>query len=498
MARQDQRVIRFADWSAGEFDDIGARRAPPGSFSALNMVVYKNGSIGPRNGLVETGPTGTISGTVWGFGATSVPGGDGFIIVGNKLYQFDLHNPAATATLRATLDTTPTRIVDWIEQSNRIYFTVYGDKLYRLDAATGSVSEGNGPGGLTLAPLDERLAIASTAEDPSRIYYSEPPGFLDYPELNFFDVGDQWPIEKMLTLRNSILAIKRTGWFQISGTLGVDFTVRKLAARPGVLEKAAAVGTDDQVWFAGLFDRFPTAFNGVTFESVPHLTYADVAPAGSATPFSVVPLANGGVGPLGLAFIEGPTGKVALLYNGVWTLHDFPFGIRAAVDSGGMMALVRDAAGTPDVYTWNYALDKPPNGATYSPRSDQGTDSLVGTLTLPEWWADIDENVRVREVVVDCSTYDTNATGAGNFNHFTLTAYHLGLYEQTGFVAVQQEFDEDPSLSDADGLQRRLRFFFEEAQQGGGFRLAFTDIRGVELHEVNVVLDVLPRRRGGT
>lgn len=498
-----QALFRFADFSKGEYGLIGGRRAPQGSFTATDMLVHPDGGIGPRPGAKNTSPTGLPAGEVWGFGNTSVPGRDGWVIIGDDLYRWDMHSGGAATLVGALSGGEPTRIVDWIEQSNRIYFLSYGDGLYRYNVEASTIEKStNAPGAATLGVLGDRLALASTSANPYRIFYSEPPGFLDFPALNFFDMGDVWPIERFVPMRNMLLAIKRNGWWAITGTLGVDYAIRRLSTSPGVLHPSeAAVGWDDQVWHVGLFDRSPSAFNGSTFDRLSHLEVG-VQPPADLDPdrWSVVPLSSGGTGQFGVAVTDPYNGDILLFHNGAWTRHTIGFVYSFAVEASGMLAFCDTSptpAAAPKIWTWNYRTDTPPLGGTFDPIGEGVITAISGTLTLPEVWSPERQSLRVREVWVDCDTYDTGATDPDDFNHFDLTVRALGLYETTGSDTSPVEWDEDPAVSTADGTSRRLRFHVGDQQGGHGFVISFAAVRGVVVNEVHVIANVEPGRRGG-
>src|SRR5688572_10351760 len=59
-----RKIIEYSDFSGGEFGILEPWRAPPGTWTGKNVVQYDNGSLGPRNGLVEVPLSASITGEV--------------------------------------------------------------------------------------------------------------------------------------------------------------------------------------------------------------------------------------------------------------------------------------------------------------------------------------------------------------------------------------------------------------------------------------------------
>ena len=66
-----QRVVDYSDFSGGEYGVLEPWRAPPGTWTGKNIVQYDNGSLGPRNGMVEINLSAGITGNVLSAGPYS-------------------------------------------------------------------------------------------------------------------------------------------------------------------------------------------------------------------------------------------------------------------------------------------------------------------------------------------------------------------------------------------------------------------------------------------
>ena len=93
MASSSTKTLVYDDWSAGEFGTIDPTRAPEGSWTGTNVIVYEGGHIGPRPGLRKAPVTNLPeAGPIMGFGFSPVGGsGDAthWIIIDDDVFVFD-------------------------------------------------------------------------------------------------------------------------------------------------------------------------------------------------------------------------------------------------------------------------------------------------------------------------------------------------------------------------------------------------------------------------
>lgn len=499
-------VVRFDDWSGGEYGTIGGRQAPPGSFSALNMMVYRNGSLGPRAGLRDTTPAAVPAGVVWGFGSRSVPGQDGLLLINSDLYRFDLSIPGAALVPAGLLSAVPTYPVAMVESPNdagtgtpAVFISSFRDRLYRYDGVVNIVAT---YGGKHLAVHGNRLVVANLAETVAgtvlvnRLRYSDAASPSTFNAADFIDIADRWQITGLQPNRDHLVISKLNQWLvltgslaNLGGTVGVDATIRSVSRRSGPLRNESAVGEDDLVWYQGLFDRHPSYFTGSVPRRLGHLEYSPARPndgADNPPGFAVVPLDQAGRTDAGVCFVSGIDDRAALLHNGVWSFHAFGRDVSGySVTSDGLVHFC-DGASPAKVWSWDYAADRPGDGLGNTMQGDGSAVPLSASVTLPEWWAAAGEVVQVRSVIVE---FDKYSTGAAATNHFELVVDCLGPYQAAGTPAgTTQVFDEATS-GGSSGTPHRATFGVD-AQRGGGFRIRLEAIRGVALRAVTVIADI--------
>ena len=71
----NRKVISYDDFSGGDYGILEPWRAPPGTWTGKNMVLYDDGGLGPRNGMFEvplSGDTTNFLGEILSTGAYSL------------------------------------------------------------------------------------------------------------------------------------------------------------------------------------------------------------------------------------------------------------------------------------------------------------------------------------------------------------------------------------------------------------------------------------------
>ena len=491
------QVIRFDDWSGGEYGSLGGRKAPPGSWTGTNVMVYRNGSLGPRAGLRNTTPSGFPGGTIWGLVATGVPGADGLIVVGPSVYTFALGATGGAMTFIGNLLAGPTAPVGLVAVPGAVYLSSLGDRTYKVAGGVAALP-GTAYGGRHLAIHGTRLVIGHLTESGGpvllrRMRWSDAAAET-FAAANFVDAGDPWHISGLHTMRDVLTIAKQNQWLvltgslaDLGGTVGLDATIRRVSRHDGPLRGGeAAVGASELCWFQGLFDRCPSLFTGSAASRLAHLDYTASVPndGSDATPtHAVVALDRAGSGEAGVAFVAQPDGRAALHHNGTWSFHTLGAGAGArGVASSGRVHLASSGA----VWTWDYGFDRPGDGSGSASQGDGNSVPVPASVTVPEWWAPAGEVVQVRSVVLELDSYTTNSAAT---NHVDVLVDCLGPYQAEGVVtAVTQAFDR-PQGGGTGGSPHRITFGVD-GSRGGGFRIRLENIRGCAIRAVTVIADV--------
>jgi len=490
-------VVRYDDWSGGEYGTIGGRQAPRGSWSGLNMMLYRNGSVGPRAGVKFTTPSGLPGGTMWGFASRPVPGADGLVVTGTGLYTFDLSVPSAPASLLGNLSQVPTAPVAILAVPGAVYVSSVGDRTYK-EAGAGVVIL-NTYGGRYLATHGTRLVIGHLTETPGgpvflrRLRWSDAANDT-FSAANFADAGDPWHISALHPQRDVLTIAKQNQWLvltgslaDLGGTVGLDATIRRAARQDGPLRIESATGADERVWFQGLFDRHPSFWTGSAATRLAYLEYTTSTPnAGSDASPSVLVAAldKPGSTERGAAFFSPGDGRLALLHNGAWSFHSIGVGVsspRLAVSDG-----LLHIGGGGAVLSWDYATDRPGDGTGVASQGDVSSTPVPANLVLPQWWASGGESVQVRSVIVE---FDSYSTASPSSNHFDLLVDTLGPYQGDGVVtATAQAFDR-PTSGGTAGVAHRATFGID-GSRGGGFAIRLDAIRGCAIRAVTAIVDI--------
>lgn len=205
-------TVVYDKWDKGEFGTMNPAQAPNGSWTGNNVVVYKDGMIGPRPGMREVTPSTSPSknGPLLGLGFSPVAQTHNrqiFFILEDRVYAFE---PSDASTLQSAtpdldsppLDTDASRVLS--KESCRligdeIYFTVNDDAAYRLDlrttAASGAgsqpvltrITDSDPEGqGADIELFRDRMFVANGGV---RVYYSDAADFDTWASGSFFDVG---------------------------------------------------------------------------------------------------------------------------------------------------------------------------------------------------------------------------------------------------------------------------------------------------------------------
>jgi hypothetical protein len=151
------------------------------------------------------------------------------------------------------------------------------------------------------------------------------------------------------------------------------------------------------------------------------------------------------------------------------------------------------AGAAPNFYVWDPTLDTPGiEGGSQSRAGDDSSTALSGTLTFPEWWSQDAAEVYVRSVIVDFKSYNT---GSATNNHFDLTVNALRRYQAGAAQAsTTQSWDQAAASSSASGTLRREIIGYGEQGMGNGAQLAFTNVRGIAIERVTMILESQPVR----
>lgn len=494
------RVV-YDDFSKGEYGHLGGAHAPNGSFTGRNVIVYRNGMIGPRPGLRNYNSralTGSIAGFWWAHGAS---GKDAWWVTTTG----DVRSISLTSGTITDIGTITAPGANNFPQAvdvglGKYLLTVEGDTSYMVDLAAGDVDSlaiAAAPGGKDVAIHGERAYVANNGSDYFRVWYSAAGDFNTWDAGAYFDVGHQAGIAAIEKQRDHLAILLQDGsWWTFRGATAADGVLRKITPGgfyPWTLNpNAAAVLTDDRVLFMWPNGDWPIFFDGSSLEH----DY-NAGPRGDSQVVTdersihVAPTVRAGE-----SMILGYDENVFYLYqNGAWTLHEVPtdaasFDSYVASSQQGIVALL-DSVTNPDVWTFDFRIDRPAfSSDTFAQPGDLSDTPVDAYFTMPEWWAQPGTEVRVKQVVVDFVKYTTGATGSDCAFDLELDAF--GMYENDDTASPTAQGYSESSGGSTDGIRDRKVFNVGEQGWGAGFQVGLSGIKGVSIKTITVVAETQP------
>lgn len=490
-------LATYDDFSQGEHGILGAWKAPAGSFTGLNVVRYEDGSIGPRGGLSPLAFTGMPAGDLLALGTGKTAGGTlkCWFVKGGTAYSFDAvaSGTLAVATYSGAAFTAPTAgtptasinkqgVTYWINGTAGTYHKIDHDTaaVSLLTAPTGLVAQAHQ---ISFTQYGVQSVWASSFAN--RLYWSAPDNPESFPAPNFVDIGDpHLGITGIFVQRSHLIVAKEHAgfngeWWMITGVLGGDYTVRRIAIGPAPSGPDSCVMTPggNVVGIANNQQTLPVNFTGSTLSMERALRESINGAFRYATPLwtddDVV-----------LVSSLNDNTEMRLLYSRdtAWTRHRLELGPSGYSLSKAWVAcfpgsdtFIFGTDGRTSFSRWSaYAND--PRGGTYGAVFSPASADRCA-FTLPEWWSRDDEEVTVSSVTIDFRNFVIAGT-----NTFTITVTPLRLYEGTDGTPATFTFSEAAPGSDRN--QRRQATFLLE--HGNGFRIKVDNIRGVAIQKILV------------
>lgn len=508
-----QRIAVYDDFSGGEFGALGSWRAPKGSFTGQNVVRYVDGSLGPRNGikaLTVTGLPADILGSRMGIDRN----GNLYFQVGTLVKTID---PTSTASQSSTaIGDAATDLAQGVLVGQYVYAITQGSGIKRLDFTTPAVtSVASSPNGTLLIQYGDRTLAAGNTSEKQRLYYSAAGNPESWPVGNYIDLGTGNTINSMIPLRGGVAIYTVTSaftglggrWWILTGVPGVNETLREvLTGSQGPVNDAdAAVPGDGVPTFAAAKSEVVGFFDGSKVSLLRHLSVGTL-PALDVR--SVVGLREeSDVLVYSCDSATASSGSGLMRRDGAWFRHAFAEadvrhvlttrdGVLVSdlqeVSSAQDLVIMATAAAPPVFYMWSAYNDRPPFADDYSASVLTAADVY---FTLPDIQAERGEQISVRKVTVWFRDWNTG----GSANQFNVTITPIHQYEAgdgTAQVSVDSagvtpSFSRAASASSTGGVNLRREWTFAE-DFGDSARIKVSDMRGVAIHRVEVVLDTKP------
>lgn len=500
--------VMLEDWSGGEFGDLGPTGCKDNQWTGSNVMLYKDGSVGPRPGIKSFTTSGGVAGPLWsmrGIGATDsdfkMVYGQGQLV---KRFTF-----AGTATITTgTVSITVTNTTQIIQNGTLGgVLPIYGSQVYVLDGTNPPTGLASSPGALVATLYGVRVVAGNTLANPNRVYYSAAVttssiATTTWPATNFFDVGaSNWGVTDLDETRQRLtIATSGGDFWGLSGTPGVNDVLRRQPRgdlSPARWYHATRIG--ETIWFLPFGEDFPVNYTGAVINKLQY-NYLRYTGGSGADHYAVsIPALDA------VVFYEtGGSNRALQRINNAWSYHTFgvttrfasPWTVGGAFMDYDLPLLMSDggtASVAPSFYSYQPVLDRPGKvGDTYAQPGDNSTTPLTASMSSRYWWGTGDKDIQVTEVTVDGFTWNTGSSTDNNCSVQVRSLFRYGDVPYTD--SVVQSFTQAPSLTTADRQDARFRATNPGAPRAQGFQIILTGLRGFAVRRIRVEYTESARR----
>lgn len=486
----ESRVV-YDDFSRGEYGHTGGSHAPSGSFTGRNVMVYRNGHIGPRPGLkaLPGAPGGTIQAMWWALGAIGI---DLFWTLASSgaIEKYNMSSGAVTSS--GSLGYAPSSQPQSVYAGLGVfYLTSRGGSTVKVDLSTGSAATVAAvAGGTDIAIVGERLYVANDGTEYFRVWYSDAADFSTFQTASYFDVGRKAGISALIAQKDHLSIALQDGSWHIYQGAGDAASLRKAtpgAFQPWVLNpNAIEVMGDDDIVFMGPNGDWLIRFDGSGYvEDFGIGILGDTLPYTSEAGVKVLAGRRAGE----CVVLRPSDQRILSRREGAWSVFDIgtPFTVAAASSNQGLYALTNGSS----LYSLDLRVDRPGFTSDNFARPGDLTDTpLAANFHMPEWWSEPGYEVVVDQVVVDFVKWNIGTT---NHNHFNLDLDVFGRFSAPGTASpAAQSWDEATSLASTVGVKDRAVFLIGEQGAGAGFQVGLTGMVGVSIRSISVRVTTRP------
>lgn len=502
-------AVVFNDFSGGHWGELDPGKAGPTFFHAKNLLVYRNGALGPRPGLklLKT----LAAGPVYGIGyVEGVVNNRNLITVEANTIVSSSPNGggAGTSTSHGAIvvpsTPLPARI---LAAGNLAYVNIpNGSRLYSVDVAAGSAASNLAAGGVGVAVYG--VQVLRTENVGNVVWYTEVLSGAFGANTNFKVANGTNVIFVAAQRNHAVIGTAEGDWYVLTGIPGSgQETLRRVTGGHIVPPMTAPLSCidlgDDLVWYLDPTNSYPAWFDGAKHDDLPYLSMHPADPLGTYAASTASRAANyrGAVGFQGADnsspgfVIPAPNntdpfkGRMLLMHNGAWTMHEFALPVSNLWTSDGRGRLFCVDQGATDtglnIYTTQLRLDRPAfTSDAFASPSDSGA-NFTCEVEFPHIWSEDGEEVRVTEVMIDFVRWNTGSAQANNMD-VDVTALARG--SEVAQQTVTQSWTQPGSSSPATqaGTFDRVRLNFGHQGSGAGFAVKIRNMRGVAIRQVVV------------
>jgi hypothetical protein len=402
-------LTRYNDFTKGEAGWSDKNRIAPGYFDGESVQVYRDGTLGPRSGIVDLAPTAWPAGTIFDMGYVDTGNnGDEYLWVrkGTALARVRVYQQTGTLAKVVSAQAfstdatafTSAQVGDYVDYEKAVtLFTISGDKCYKavwtnavgtwLSAIAGS------PGGRCCELYGDFFVVGNVSGHTNRLVFSAAANYASWPAANFLDLGNAGnagtggapTITAIRKVKDQLLVFADTGqMWVITGTLGANEVVREFMPGdktngPGT-PKALARDRAGGLWWTR---REDIVAEGETWDSASAMPVSYLAGVRGEVPVQAGYLrqptfsSNRTSDTIGFTprndksavlMDRAPGGEMrALIYrDGVWTRHRLEFDTTTTIlastpgSRGDVYMAMLNASSNPVIYAWQAEYEVPP------------------------------------------------------------------------------------------------------------------------------------------
>ena len=523
MAR---KVIDYSDFTGGEYGILEPWRAPPGSWTGKNIVQYDNGSLGPRNGLIEVGLSTAVTGSVLSAGPYGRrTNSDVWVILDNAGVRTAKTITAAgvvsSVTAVSAIPVVYEPVSSLVEEDEE-YLCFVDSGIYHLTGGNFTAVPST-PSGRCFIKHGDRFYVgggigtgyqattpAGTDSPATRLWYSAVDDITSWPSLNYIDVTGA--IVGLFSQRSHLVIVTTEGWYILTGVPGITDTLRRQnkSEFPTWPTQATVVEPSCNLAFVhGSLqqrdgeDEGEIAVHSLGVFTAATIEYASHLPFGSGQNYTTYPPTYQAVtlrGPEDLLVqggVDTAPNRAMLYRNKGW--QKIEWAVASTTLLGWCMSMRRTDrhqflshnGANVRMFEWRAYNNRPAFASdTTKQPGDDSTTPFVAEFTLPEHHEEAGTDIGLVDIVVDFTSWDT---GAATTNHFEIVPYVLRTFGDTTQAGATLTWDEAGAGSAATlaGTRRRVRFpAVARNLDGTGFQLKFSNVRGVAIHRVQAYIEV--------
>lgn len=494
-----QLLGKFTDFSKGNAGWVDKANLQPGYWLGEQVTAFRDGSVGPRSGLLDLGVTGLPGGSpllyAIGYNHPDIHGTTDYVwlILDTHIGRVPVYNAtgklllgqAYTAAAGVFGAVSLAGVADHVDYSPSLLIVqIDGDKTYYVDwkdGANGTIHAITGsPAGGHVEIYNEFLIVTGGTTNPNRIYFSAPGDFLTWPAANFVDISgglagtanEQPVITAVKRIRDALVLWTSHGQLFIITSISADVATWRIREyQPGDSgsgPRGFGVIRDHSgiIWYTrrspmptpgdeayDLPSAVPVSFDGTT--RAEYLAQGGYLrqPVTDSDSLSRI---TGAAGRDELSFaLMGPQGRALVNHQNAWSRHKFNPSVNGQIIGSGHRGevFVTDGAMT-KVYGWQMELERPPwknQGSTVATIPTSEADA-GGAITPGAWLATpvlelpSDALISVGRVEVLLTSWDT---ASAVHNHLDLFVQQYDAIDAVEGQDVGNFFPPDSQTSGA-------------------------------------------------